>query len=133
MDEFYPQIKYAHILLAMLSGTFFSIRGLAALLDAEWQKRKPVKFLSYAIDIALLTAALMLLTIVPWSMFGNGWLLMKLFLLVVYVTLGVYTLRAARSRRVRAICYLCALAIFVWMITIARAHHPLGWLAPLIA
>jgi uncharacterized membrane protein SirB2 len=126
MLEFYPQIKQAHVMLALLSGTVFSVRGIAALMNGEWQQRRPVKLLSYAIDIALLTAALILLTLLPWTMFGNGWLVMKLILLVVYVTLGVYTLRLARNPRLRAICYVLALLVFGWMVTIARAHHPLG-------
>lgn len=126
MPEFYPQIKQAHVMLALLSGAFFSVRGFAALMNAKWQQRRPVKLLSYAIDIALLAAALMLLAIVPWTVFGNGWLVMKLILLVVYVTLGVYTLRLARSPRARVICYVLALLVFGWMVTIARTHHPLG-------
>ena len=126
MLEFYPQIKQAHVMLALLSGTVFSVRGIAVLMNGEWQQRRPVKLLSYAIDIALLTAALILLTLLPWTMFGNGWLVMKLILLVVYVTLGVYTLRLARNPRLRAICYVLALLVFGWMVTIARAHHPLG-------
>jgi len=126
MLEFYPQIKQAHVMLALFSGAFFSVRGFAALMNGKWQQRLPVKLLSYAIDIALLAAALMLLTIVPWAMFGNGWLVMKLILLVVYVTLGVYTLRLARSPRARVICYVLALLAFGWMVTIARTHHPLG-------
>lgn len=133
MLEFYPQIKQAHVMLALLSGTVFSVRGLAALMNGEWQRRLPVKLLSYAIDISLLTAALMLLTILPWTIFGNGWLLMKLILLVVYVTLGIYTLRLARSPRSRAICYVLALLVFGWMVTIARAHHPLGLLSSFMA
>ena len=124
--EFYPQIKQAHVMLALLSGTMFSVRGFAALMNGTWQQRRPVKLLSYAIDIALLSAALMLLAILPWTMFANGWLWMKLILLVVYVTLGVYTLRLARSPGARAICYVLALLVFGWMVTIARAHHPLG-------
>lgn len=129
MIEYYPQIKYIHILLAMFSGTFFAIRGLGALARAQWPQQSAVKMLSYAIDISLLAAALLLLSIVPWTMFSNGWLLMKLALLVVYVVLGVYALRRAQRLRTRALCYGSALLVFIWMATIARAHHPLGWLA----
>lgn len=131
MIEFYPQIKYAHILLAMLSGTLFAVRGLGALTNAEWHQHKGVKRLSYAIDICLLSAALMLLGMVPWTMFSNGWLLMKLALLVAYVVLGVCALRLARNPRTRVICFVAALAAFIWMYTIARAHHPSGWLQTL--
>lgn len=128
MVEIYPQIKQAHVLLALLSGTLFALRGLASLLQAGWPQWLPVRMLSYAIDAALMTAALMLLAILPWSMFGNGWLAVKLLLLVVYIILGSLALRRGRSRRTRAICFTLAVIVFLWMLTIARAHHPLGWL-----
>ena len=50
-----------------------------------------------------------------------------------YVVLGVFAMRPARTRRTRAICYVAALLAFVGMYGIARAHHPLGWLAPWLA
>ena len=38
MIEFYPQIKYVHILLAMLSGTLFAVRGGFALAGDTWSQ-----------------------------------------------------------------------------------------------
>lgn len=130
MIEFYPQIKQFHILLALLSGAIFALRGAFALAGARWPQALPVKWLSYAVDTSLLTAALMLLTILPWAMFANGWLLAKIALIVAYVVLGVFAMRPARTRRTRAICYLAALLVFANVYGIARMHHPLGWLAP---
>lgn len=132
MIEFYPQIKHAHIALALLSGALFAVRGAAALAGMRWPLSLPVRWLSYAVDTALLTAALMLLTILPWAMFGNGWLATKLVLLVVYVVLGVFALRRGRTRGTRAACYVAALLVFGAVYGIARAHHPLGPLFPLL-
>lgn len=129
MIEFYPQIKQFHIFVALLSGTLFALRGAFALAGARWPQALPVKWLSYAIDTCLLTAAMMLLTILPWAMFANGWLLAKLTLVVVYVVLGVFAMRGGRTQRTRAICYVAALLVFACIYGIARAHHPLGWLA----
>lgn len=126
MIEFYPQIKAAHIMLALLSGGLFAVRGLGVLTGGRWAMALPLRWTSYAIDTALLTAALMLLTILPFAMFANGWLTMKLALLVVYVVLGTLALKRARTPRVRALFYLLALLTFGWMYSIARAHHPLG-------
>jgi uncharacterized membrane protein SirB2 len=131
MIEFYPQIKQFHIFVALLSGTIFALRGAFVLAGASWPQALPVKWLSYTVDTALLTAALMLLTILPWAMFGNGWLLVKLTLVVVYVVLGVFALRRGRTRRQRAVCYVLALLTFGAIYSIARAHHPLGTLLPL--
>jgi uncharacterized membrane protein SirB2 len=126
MIELYPQIKQFHIFVALLSGSIFAVRGAFALAGARWPQALPVKWLSYTVDTALLTAALMLLTILPWAMFGNGWLLVKVTLLVVYVVLGVFALRRGRKQRTRALCYVLALLVFAAIYSIARAHHPLG-------
>jgi uncharacterized membrane protein SirB2 len=87
-----------------------------------------VRWLGYAIDTTLLTAALMLLTMLPGAMFANGWLSVKLVLLVVYVVLGTLALKRARTPRARLACYLVALGTYVYMLGVARMHHPLGWL-----
>ena len=126
MIEFYLQIKHFHVFVALLSGAIFAVRGAFLLGGANWPQALPVKWLSYAVDTALLTAALMLLTILPWAMFGNGWLLVKLALIVAYVVLGVFALRPGRTRRTRALCYVAALLVFGAVYSIARAHHPLG-------
>ena len=129
MIAFYPQIKQFHIFIALLSGTLFAVRGASALAGARWPQALAVKWLSYAIDTSLLTAAMMLLTILPWAMFANGWLLAKIAMIVAYVVLGVLAMRPQRTQRHRAIFFAAALAAFAAIYGIARAHHPLAWLA----
>ncbi|MDH7452606.1 SirB2 family protein [Luteimonas composti] len=126
MIEFYPQIKHAHIGLALLSGSLFALRGLLLLLGVRWANAAPLRYLSYAIDTALLTAALMLLTILPAGLYANGWLAVKVALIVAYVVLGVFALRRGRTRGTRAACYVAALLVFAQVYFIARTHHPLG-------
>lgn len=133
MFEFYPQIKAVHIACVLASGLLFALRGLLVQLGrdgiAQWA---PVRWLSYAIDTTLLTAALMLVSILPGAMFANGWLTAKLCLLVLYVLLGVLAMRPTRTRGQRAAFYVAALATFLCMFGIAHFHHPLGWLLPLL-
>ena len=127
MIEFYPQIKWLHIAAVLASGSLFLLRGL--LLQAGKQglaMAAPVRYVSYSIDTVLLTAAFMLLTILPSAMFANGWLTTKVVLLVIYIVLGTYALKRGRTPRVRLACYLLALLVFAFMLTIARGHHPLG-------
>ncbi len=129
MIEFYPQIKWVHIAAVLCSGAIFLLRGLLVQAGKpDIAMAAPVRYLSYSIDTVLLTAALMLLTILPGAMFANGWLTLKLGLLVVYVVLGTFALKRGRTPRVRTICYVIALMTYLTMIGIARAHHPLGWL-----
>jgi uncharacterized membrane protein SirB2 len=119
-----------HILAVVLSGSLFALRGAFALAGARWPHAAGTRYLSYAIDTTLLTAALMLLTILPGAMFANGWLATKLALVVAYVVLGVLALRRGRTRGIRLGCFVAALLVFATIFGIARMHHPLGWLLP---
>jgi uncharacterized membrane protein SirB2 len=111
----------------------FLLRGLLLQTGRPALAMNPgVRYLSYSIDIVLLTAALMLVTILPHAMFANGWLAVKLSLLPVYVVLGSFALNRSRTPAVRWACYLSALLVFAFMLTVARGHHPLGVLAPLL-
>ena len=132
MIEFYSQIKSVHVAMIMASGLYFALRGASALAGLRWPLTGPARPLSYTIETTLLTAALMLLTILPWAVFSNGWLVMKLCLLVVYVVLAYVALRPGRSRQQRVVLFVLALLIYGWMYTIARAHHPLGVLKGLV-
>ncbi len=128
MIEFYPHIKYVHVLMVLLSGVLFAMRGMGVLAGARWPQFWLLRWASYAIDTTLLTAAMMLLTILPWTMFANGWLVAKLVMLVVYVVLGCLALKRGRSARTRAVCFAGAALVYVGIIGVALAHHPLGWL-----
>jgi uncharacterized membrane protein SirB2 len=126
MFEFYPEIKWVHVAAVLMSGTLFALRGAGVLAGGRWPMWAPLRYLTYTIDTVLLTAALMLATLLHQYPFVNGWLTTKVVLLVVYVTLGTLALRRARSPRLRAACYFAALAVFLFIVSVARAHHPLG-------
>jgi len=110
-------------------GTLFALRGAGVLGGAAWPMWAPLRYLTYTIDTVLLTAALMLVTILHQYPFVNGWLTAKVCLLVVYIVLGTFALRRAQTLRARGWCYLAALAVFLFIVSIARAHSPWGILA----
>ena len=128
MLAYYLQVKWVHVAAVLASGGLFFLRGLLLQFGAgRVAMFAPVRYLSYGIDTVLLTAALMLATMLPAAMFANGWLLAKLLLLPVYVVLGSFALKRARTPGARLACYLAALAAYATMTGIARAHHPAGW------
>ena len=129
MIEFYAQIKWVHVASVFASGLLFLMRGLLVQAGRERLAMLPaLRYLSYSIDTILLSAAFMLLTILPSGLYSNGWLALKLVLLVVYVVLGSLALKRGRSARTRAVTFVAAVVIYVGIIGIARMHHPLGWL-----
>lgn len=127
MLAYYLQIKTVHIVLALCSGGLFALRGLLVLLGQRWAMAAPLRYLSYTVDTALLTAALMLLVILRLNPFTTPWLALKLSLLVGYVVLGAVALTRGRTQRQRAWAWAGALLLLAAMYRIARSHSPWGW------
>lgn len=132
MLEFYPQIRQVHITAVCLSGALFALRGLGVLAGHSWPRHAVLRYGSYTIDTVLLTAALMLLTILPGAMFANHWLTVKLCFVVAYIVLGIAMMRSRRGRAARAGFYAAALFAYATAFGIARMHHPAGWLLPFL-
>jgi len=131
MGSFYLPLKWVHVSAVMLSGSVFLVRGLAVIAGQQWPLRPWLRFASIGIDTVLLTAALLLVWMLPSAVFANGWLTAKLVLLGFYVVLGTLALKRARSQHIRVLCFVAALLSFSAMVSIARAHDPwapLRWL-----
>lgn len=133
MIEHYAELRLVHVTAAIASGMLFLLRGLLVQADRKSWALAPVpRYLSYAIDTTLLTAALMLFTILPSPAFSSGWLAAKLALLPLYIGLGWGALRAqGQARRLGFLAG--AITAFSAMFGIARTHDPLGPLATLLA
>ena len=130
MIEFYSQIKWIHVAAVIASGGLFLLRGLSLQARASWPMAAPVRYLSYGIDSVLLAAAVALVVILPAAVYANGWLTVKLVLLVLYIGLGTVALKRGRTQTRRLAAFVAALAVYGSIIAVARAHHPLG---PLVA
>lgn len=129
MESFYVEIRAVHIGAVTLSGLLMPLRGFAYnWLGATWVMAWPVRTLSYVIDTVLLTAALMLTTIIQQFPFVDSWLTMKVLLLVAYIMLGYYALRG-RSVRIRWASLAGAALVYGLIISVARSHDPLGLFA----
>jgi len=124
--EFYPQIKFVHVAAVLGSGVLFAFRGMAMQFGAAWAMAAPLRYLSYTIDTVLLTAALMLASILHVDPFVQTWLAVKIVLLVVFVALGSMALKRARTRQRRLAAFGAALLVYGFIFSVARAHDPLG-------
>jgi len=130
MIEFYPQLRLVHIMAVFASGVLFFLRGLALFAGpqwaAAWARAMPVRLLSYTIDTILLTAALMLMTVMQQYPFVDAWLTVKVLLLVAYIVLGLIAFRFARTPSGRVSAFVVALCVYGYIISVARSHDPLG-------
>ena len=121
----YLAIKHLHITLAVLSGSFFVLRGLWMLLDSSMLQRRWVKVVPHVVDTLLLTSALVM---VFWSgqyPFDQPWLTAKVLALVVYIGLGTIALKRGKTKAVRAWAWLAALATFAYIVAVALTRQAL--------
>ena len=130
MEEFYLLIRTVHICAVSASGVLFALRGGAFnLLNAAWPRSLWVRRLSLFIDTILLGAALTLMVLVRQFPFVDHWQTVKVTLLIVYIGLGTQAFATGRPRPVRVGFWLAALAVFGFIVTVARTNQPLGLLA----
>ena len=131
MEAYYLEIRTIHIATATVSGAWFLLRSLALnLAGASWPLARPARVMAYAVDTILLVAAIMLMAIMRQYPFVDAWLTAKVLLLLLYIFLGYRALRAP-GRAARIACLAGATATFLFIVTVARAHDPLGLLAAL--
>ncbi|MEZ5461988.1 SirB2 family protein [Dokdonella sp.] len=133
MIEFYPQIKFVHVLAVILSGSLFTLRGLLMFAHSRQVNHIVLRVASWVIDTTLLTAALMLITLLHQYPFVQGWLTIKVLLLVVYIVLGVLALKRGKTRKVRITCFFSAMLVYAFIISVAIAHNPWGVFARFLA
>lgn len=131
MAAYYLEILYVHVGCVIASGSLFFIRGLLMLAGSKLVDHPAPRYLSYTIDTALLTVALMLTTVIHQYPFADGWLTAKVVALAAYIALGLVALRRGRTRRVRALAFVAALAVFGYIVSVALSHNPWGFVPSL--
>ncbi len=128
IGEFYPQIKWVHVSCVVLSGGLFALRGLLAVTGSAHANHAVLRHLSYVIDTTLLAAALLLASIIHQWPFVQPWLTTKVLLLLAYIALGVIALRPGKAGPVRLACFVAALIVYSFIISVAITHDSRGFL-----
>ena len=126
----YLVVKYLHITFAVISGSFFLLRGIWMLLDSSTLQRRWVKVVPHAVDTLLLTTALVM---VFWSgqyPFVQAWLTAKVVALIVYIGLGTMALKRGRTKTGRVSALLAALAVFAYIVAVALTRQVMIGLWP---
>ena len=131
MTEYYLVLRNVHIGCAILTIGLFVLRGALMMAGSPRLHGPVLRYLPHVVDTVLLTTALMLTTVIRQYPFSTGWLTAKVVLLLAYVVLGSVALKRGRTRAVRVAAFVAALATIGFLVTVARAHHPMGLFATL--
>jgi uncharacterized membrane protein SirB2 len=118
-------LKLVHQVSAMLSISGFLLRGSLMLADSGLLQRRWMRTWPHVIDTLLLASGI-------WMAFnlhvhpGNSpWLGAKLAALLAYIGLGLIALRLGRTRRIRILAMLGAVACFAYIGGVALTRSPL--------
>ena len=128
----YLLIKHFHITCVVLSGAGFLLRGWWSVSGSPLLAARLTKRLPHVIDSCLLASAIALAWMAGQYPLVHGWLTAKVLLLVVYIVLGVFALRRGRTPASRAGFFIAALAVYLFIVSIALAHDPRGIFAYVI-
>lgn len=118
--EHYLLLKHTHILLALVSGIGFALRGFVRLVLSRPLKHPVLKIAPHIIDTLLLASGVTLWILVGWPLIS--WLGLKLALVVAYILLGMAAFKASAPARAVGF-YLAALLVFVGIAALA-VHKP---------
>ena len=134
LQDYYLQIRLVHITAIIASGALFLFRGVMLnAFNAQWTRILPMRITSWLIDTVLLAAAVLLTIAIGQYPFIDAWLTVKVVLVVIYIGLGAMALSPKQPRMVRSMFLVAAVAVFLFIVSIARAHDPLGIIASLFA
>jgi uncharacterized membrane protein SirB2 len=128
---YYEDIKTLHISCVALSGSLFVLRGFLMMASSTHANNRHLAHASYVIDSTQLGAAILLTVIIHQYPLLQSWLTVKLALLMFYIALGIWALRRGKTRRQRIACFVAALLVYGFIISVAVTHNPRGFFPPL--
>ena len=120
-------LKIFHVSCATLSLALFALRGGWMLAESPRLQQRWVRIVPHVVDTLLLGSAIALALRLQQYPLVQPWLTAKVFALVAYIILGSVALKAGRSRAVRTCAFVAALAVFAYIVGVARTRQPWSW------
>lgn len=124
----YMMFKHLHMTFAVISILGFMARGLLSILDSSIMQKRWIKIAPHINDTLLLVSALVIMVQMQQYPFVHGWLTAKVVGLLVYIGLGVMTIRG-KTNTVKVPAYLAAILVFAYIMSVAFSKNALGFLA----
>lgn len=123
----YLWIKYTHVAAALISISGFILRGVWMIRDSALLRARPVRVAPHVVDTVLLASAVTLAVMSRQYPLQSDWLSAKVVALIAYIGFGMLALRDGRPRAFRAAAFFAAVAVFGYILAVARARVPIPW------
>lgn len=117
-------LRTVHVVSATASLALFLLRGTWMLRDSPRRDACWARIVPHVVDTVFLAAGLALAMRIQQYPFVQPWLTAKVFGLIAYIVLGTIALKRGRTRAIRATAFVAALAVFAYIVGVARTRHP---------
>ncbi|GAB2180567.1 hypothetical protein DLREEDagrD3_07900 [Denitratisoma sp. agr-D3] len=131
MADYYLFLKPLHVTCAVISILGFFSRGLLLLSGSSLPSRPWVRRLIDSNDALLLLAAAGLSLATEQYPFVAPWVTAKVLALLLYIGLGIASFRLVASKPLRVACWLGALVVAAYIVSVALSKSPWGFLLAL--
>ena len=124
----YGDVRLLHMGSAVATFALFLLRGAWMLWRPELLAQRWVRIVPHVIDTVFLASGIYLATLIRQYPFVHDWLTAKVFGLIAYIVLGSLALKHGRTRGRRAVAFVAAIVVFLYVVGVARMHHPASWM-----
>jgi len=126
----YSAIRQLHVAAAAMSLALFLLRAVWMLASPSRLQMRWIRIVPHAVDTVLLGSAIWL----AWRLGAagtGGWLTTKVIAVLVYIAAGTVALKRGRTPGIRIAALIVALTTFAYIVSVALAKSPLGFLSAL--
>ncbi len=127
----YELLRTLHVVCAVATISGFVLRGFWMLIESPLLQRKLTRIAPHVVDTVFLLSGIFMLVIAGLNPFGQPWLLAKFIALFAYIVLGMIAIRRGRTKNIRAVAFVSAIAVFGYVIGVGMSRSPLSWFAVL--
>ena len=125
----YGLLKSIHVICAAITITGFVLRGFWMLTESPLLTHRLTRIAPHVVDTLFLLSGIFMLVIAAMNPFTQPWLLAKFVALIAYILLGMVAIRRGRTKNIRAVTFVSAIAVFGYVIGVGMARSPASWLA----
>lgn len=124
----FTAVKTLHLVTVAITLALFLLRGAWMIAGSSRLSARWVRILPHLNDTVLLASGITLAWLLGLSPLEHGWLAAKIVALLAYIVLGTIALKRGKTRNQRIVAWIAALAVFGYMLAVARTHTLLPFL-----
>jgi len=124
-------LKTIHMCCALISFTGFLFRAYLMVIDSKWLNHKLILVTPHLVDTIFLLSGFSMAFVLNIGLFAQGWLTMKIFLLMFYLLFVGIALNRGKTKIIRIVSFFLAVFTFIYIVGIAVNKTAISWFAML--